>query len=89
MTKVAFTANLQRHVNCPDIEVAGDTVKEVLAAVFSEHPEVQGYVVDDQWRLRKHMVVFVDGKVVKDRDELTDPVPPQGEVYVMQALSGG
>lgn len=89
MATVAFTANLQRHVDCPEVEAAGDSVREVLQSVFARFPELQGYVVDDQWRLRKHMVVFVDGQAVKDREQMTDAVAPQSQVYVMQALSGG
>ena len=61
----------------------------MLDAVFSENPELRGYVLDDQGRLRRHMVVFVDGKVVEDRAELGDDVADGAEVLVMQALSGG
>jgi hypothetical protein len=35
------------------------------------------------------MVVFVDGRQVRDRRRLSDPVPHDGEIYVAQALSGG
>ena len=34
-------------------------------------------------------MVLVDGQPVKDREELSDPVDAAGEIYVMQALSGG
>jgi hypothetical protein len=35
------------------------------------------------------MVVFVNGHQVRDRHGLSDPVEPNAEVYVAQALSGG
>jgi hypothetical protein len=35
------------------------------------------------------MVVFVDGRQVKDRQHLSDPVKSNAEIYVAQALSGG
>lgn len=89
MPRVAFTPNLQRHVECPPQEVAGYTVREVLDAVFVSNPRVQGYVLDEQGALRKHMVIFVDGKAILDRDRLSDRVPVDGEVFVFQALSGG
>ena len=89
MPRVVFTPNLQRHVRCPPCEVAGATVGEVLAAVFSQHPGARGYVLDEHGAVRKHMVVFVDGAQIRDRASLSDPVGPGGEVYVMQALSGG
>jgi hypothetical protein len=61
----------------------------VLDAVFAANPRARGYVLDDQGELRRHMTVFVDGAVLRDRVRLSDPVAPDGEVYVMQALSGG
>jgi hypothetical protein len=35
------------------------------------------------------MAVFVDGELIDDREHLGDPVGPEAEIYVMQALSGG
>jgi hypothetical protein len=86
---VVFTRNLQRHVPCPPATVDGTTVAEVLAAVFSANERLRSYVVDERGALRKHMVVFVDGHQLVDRSTLSDTVDPDGEIYVMQALSGG
>jgi hypothetical protein len=89
MARVVFTPNLRRHIACPPADVPGRTVREVLDAAFATNPRLGGYVLDEQGALRKHMIVFVNGEQVRDRDGLSDPVPPFGEVYVMQALSGG
>lgn len=89
MTRVTFTANIQRHVPCPPVDVEGATVREVLDAVFADNPRARGYVLDEHGALRQHMNVFVDGSQVRDREQLSDAVNPGGEVYVMQALSGG
>ncbi len=89
MVQVSFTENIQRHVACPPCEVAGTTVREVLDAFFAENERARGYVLDDQGGLRKHMIVFVDGRAIKDRRELSDVVADGSELYVIQALSGG
>lgn len=89
MVKVSFTQNIQRHVACPPVEVAGRTVGEALEAVFADNPRARGYVLDDQGGLRQHMTVFVDGVMVRDRTKLSDPVGPASSVWVFQALSGG
>jgi sulfur-carrier protein len=89
MARVVFTQNLQRHVACPPTEAAGATVRAVLDAVFAANPRLRGYVLDDQGRLRHHVVAFVDGEQVRDRVGLADPVGARAEVAVMQALSGG
>lgn len=89
MATVVFTPNIQRHVACPQAVVEGRTVREVLDAVFAANPQARGYVLDDQAALRKHMIVFVDGVAVRDRQRLSDAVSDTSRVYVFQALSGG
>jgi len=89
MVTVTFTPNIQRHVNCPPLGVDGQTVRQALEAVFQKNPQARGYVLDDQGAVRSHMVVFVDGRQIRDRQNLTDPVGENGEIYVAQALSGG
>ncbi len=89
MAKVVFTPNIQRHVLCPDAEAPGRTVGEVLANVFTANPQARSYVLDDQAALRRHMTVFVDGSMARDRVRLSDPVAENSVVYVFQALSGG
>jgi molybdopterin synthase sulfur carrier subunit len=89
MAKIVFTANVQRHVACPEADAAGCTVREVLENAFAENPEARGYVLDDQSALRKHMAVFVDGKRIRDRVGLSDAVTETSTIHVFQALSGG
>jgi sulfur-carrier protein len=39
--------------------------------------------------VRHHVAVFVDGDALRDKRDLSQPLRPGAEVYVMQALSGG
>lgn len=89
MPRVVFTQNIQRHVACPDAEVAGTTVHEALSAYFEANPKARSYVLDDQSALRKHMIVFINGEVIVDRVRLRDPVGETTTIYVFQSLSGG
>lgn len=89
MPRVVFTSNLQRHVNCPETEVAAGTLRMVLAQVFAAQPQARGYVLDEQGQLRRHVTVFIDGRRVRDRERLDEVVGASSEVYVMQALTGG
>lgn len=89
MAKVSFTPNIQRHVACPDTVAPGRTVREVLDAVFADNPRARGYVLDDQGGLRKHMTVFLDGVMIRDRANLSETVRPDSTIHVFQALSGG
>ncbi len=89
MPRVAFTANLQRHVSSPPANVFATSVREALEAVFIANPQLRGYVLDETNSLRKHMVIFIDGEPILDRAELSDPINDYSEIYIMQSLSGG
>jgi sulfur-carrier protein len=88
--RVVMTENLRRLVDMPlEQDAEGETARAVLEDVFTRTPSLRGYVLDDQGALRKHVVIFIDGVQLRDRSALTDRVPGDGELYVMQALSGG
>ena len=89
MPSISFTPNLRRHLEASCQQVPGQTVREVLEAVFSKNPRLRGYILDDQGALRQHVVVFLDGDRIDGCDDLSAPVLESSELYVMQALSGG
>jgi len=89
MATVRFTRNIQRHVECPTREIRGSTLRAVLDEYFRENEMARGYVLDEQGRIRRHMVVFINGELVQDRDGLSDAVEPESVIDVIQALSGG
>jgi molybdopterin synthase sulfur carrier subunit len=89
VAEVSFTTALERFVSAPACTVLATTVRDALEEVFRENPRLRGYVLDDQGRLRKHVMVFVDGEPVADRDRLADRLDAGAKVVVMQALSGG
>lgn len=71
------------------VHVEGTTVREVLDSLFTGYPQLRSYVVDERGALRHHVVAFVDGVVVRDKQTLEEAVPLHGEVHIFQALSGG
>jgi hypothetical protein len=50
---------------------------------------LRGYLLDDHGALRHHIAAFVNGVVVTDKQGLNDPLPPDGELFLVPALSGG
>jgi len=89
MPDVAFTENIQRHVTCPPGTYDGDTVRSVLDAAFADNEAARSYVLDERGAVRRHMIIFLDGKPITDRAGLSDAVSSNSKIYVMQALSGG
>ena len=89
MATVRFTRNIQRHVECPTREASGPTLREVLDHYFRDNERARGYVLDEQGKVRQHMIVFIDGEMALDRERLSDQVKENSLVDVIQALSGG
>jgi sulfur-carrier protein len=86
MPTVTFTPALRRFLRAEAMRVEGVTVRAALTAVFAQNPALRGYLLDDQGALRRHVVVYLQGAVVRDLD---DAVGTDGEIYVFQALTGG
>ena len=89
MVRVLFTPNLARHVDCPAAQVSAATVREALEAAFAGNARARGYILDDQSHLRRHIAVFVDGVLVRERVHLSQAIAQNSEIFVAQALSGG
>ena len=90
MPEVSFTSNLKRFF--PDLErteVKNLIIKEILEEVNHKYPGIKDYIVDEHGHLRKHVNIFIDNELIKDKELLSDKVEPGTSVYFMQALSGG
>ena len=66
-----------------ELAVTGGTVAEVVQAVEQLAPGVVFYVCDEVGRMRQHVNVFMDGRPIRDRGTLTDPVGPDPRVLVL------
>ena len=89
MVTVEFAASLRRHVECAPQNVAAGSLRVVLDAALAAAPELRHYVLDDQDNIRKHVAVFVNKTMVRDRQNLTQPLASGDKVLVIQALTGG
>ncbi len=89
MPHVAFTSQLQRFTETPEFYTPAATLREAIDAAFDINPRLRHYVLDEQGHLRKHVVVFIDGRRAVDRVALSDALAPDDKVYVLQALTGG
>ncbi len=69
-----------------EVDADGSTVGAIIADLDRRFPGLGFRVVDEQGRLRQHMVVFLGQDRCRDLDASVDGV---AEVVLMQALSGG
>ncbi|MCU6435193.1 MoaD/ThiS family protein [Undibacterium sp. Jales W-56] len=89
MARLVFTQQLSRFTEVPEVDAQAPRLREALETAFKINPRLREYVLDEQGHLRVHVVIFIDGRRVLDRQRLDDVLLHESRVYVLQALSGG
>ena len=91
MQTVKFTQALKRfYPKLADLEMEVETIEEVINELDRQYQGLKSYIVDDQGVLRQHVNIFVNGKMIEDREGLSDSITEENcEIFIMQALSGG
>ena len=90
MPTVKFTYALKRFFpGLQQTAARGKTLSDIIAEMEAAYPGLRSYVLDEQGQLRKHVNIFIDGAMIKDKAKLTDTFHDNSEIYIMQALSGG
>ena len=84
--KVLIPSSLLSYTKASKVEANGATLTELLADLDRQYPGLRFRVVDEQDQMRAHMRFFVNGEQVFD---LSQPLRPSDEVFLIQALSGG
>jgi molybdopterin converting factor small subunit len=69
-----------------EVQAQGATLGAVLADLDRQFPGFRFRVIDEQDRVRRHIILFVGGE---RQDDLGAAVPPGAEVQIIGALSGG
>jgi hypothetical protein len=92
MVKVTLTRHLRELLPAlegTELEVEASNVAQVVEAVERVVPGFAFYVCDERGRLRPHVNIFIGEERIADRVRLSDPVEPNAQVFILQALSGG
>ncbi|HFA50382.1 MAG TPA: molybdenum cofactor biosynthesis protein MoaD [Bacteroidetes bacterium] len=90
MPTIKFTYALKRFFpQLKETPAKGKDLSALLDDLNGHYPGIKEYVVDERGSLRKHVNIFIDGELIKDRQKLSDAFRDDSEVYIMQALSGG
>ncbi|GJM28362.1 MAG: molybdopterin synthase sulfur carrier subunit [Cyclobacteriaceae bacterium] len=90
MPLVNFTYALKRfYPDLKSVNITASNIAELVQGLDKLYPGLKDYLVDEQGRLRQHVNIFNNGKLIKDKQKLSDTVADGDEVFIMQALSGG
>lgn len=92
MAKVEFARHLFPYfpkLQGAEVKIEASTVAELVRKLDQRFPGLAFYLADERGALRRHVNIFVEEELVRDRASLSDRLQPDSRVYVMQALSGG
>lgn len=87
MATVRLPESLTRHFPGATrlVECDGGTVSGLLGGLDVRWPGMRSFIADSSPRIRKHILVFVDG----ERATLETELGPTSVVEVIPAISGG
>jgi molybdopterin converting factor small subunit len=84
--KVLLPSALHSYTGQAWVEAEGAMVADVLDDLDQRYPGIRFRMIDEQGRIRRHIRLFFDGEIVK---ELSHTLRADGELLIVQALSGG
>ena len=84
--KVLIPSALRAYTESAQAEASGATLADMLDALDRQYPGIRFRMIDEQGRIRRHIRIFFDGEQVRD---LAQPLRADGELIIVQALSGG
>lgn len=84
--RVLIPSALHSYTGRPWVEARGETVGAVLEDLDRQFPGIRFRMLDEQGRIRRHIRLFYDREMVFD---LAAPLRLDGELLIVQALSGG
>ncbi|MBE2314644.1 MoaD/ThiS family protein [Solirubrobacter sp. CPCC 204708] len=82
---VRLRGPLKQLAGSGELEVVGATVGELLQHLEHDTPPLDGWILDERDRIRRHINVFVNG----ERGREDTPVGPGDRIDVLPAISGG
>ncbi|HUQ01189.1 MAG TPA: hypothetical protein VM261_01780 [Kofleriaceae bacterium] len=69
-----------------EVRAEGATLDDLLHDLDRQFPGFRFRVIDEQNRVRRHIILFVGQE---RQEDLSAPVPPTTDVTIVGALSGG
>jgi len=85
--KVVIPSQLRGYTGgAKEVDATGATLADALADLDRQFPGFRFRVIDEQDRVRQHILIFVGGERCED---VRERIPEGAEVFIAGALSGG
>lgn len=75
--------------NKDSLELPGNNVREVLAALFQSYPALADRIRDSSGKIRANLIVYVNGEDIRFLDGEDTVVKSSDEFSIIPAIAGG
>jgi molybdopterin converting factor small subunit len=72
-----------------NLELAGGTIREVLAALVQRYPSLRGRLLNDRDELNRFINVFLNDEDIRFLQNLETPVKDGDGILIVPAIAGG
>ena len=72
-----------------ELALSPATLADALAALYALYPGVRDRVLTEQGQVREHINLFVGDENIRYTGGLATPLPPNSEISIVPAVSGG
>ena len=85
--KVRITSPLQSYTKgLSVVEIDKSSLNELLDELDSQFPGIKFRFINEQDKIRPHMKIFINGRVVND---IFIPLEANSEIFITHVISGG
>jgi molybdopterin synthase sulfur carrier subunit len=83
-------ATLATALGKKEVEVEGNSLKEILNSLFEEHGEkFKTKILDNEGKPQRHIRIYINGKDIRYLKQLNTPLNDGDEVLILPAVVGG
>lgn len=72
-----------------DLDYSGQTVREVLDAVFKDYPSLRNQLFDAKGEKKRHINIFVNKVSIKDLNFFDTELKSEDVITILPNISGG
>lgn len=90
MPKIAIPTALRRYANeQAAVTVEGTTIKEALASMTAQYPDLQKHLFDGEGKLRSFVNVYVNDEDIRYQQQDDTPVSDNDDIAIIPSIAGG
>ncbi len=86
--KIRFFANFREFTKTSELEIEGDTIREILEIICHKFPGL-GKILFIDGKLQPYVNIFLNGENILESDGIDKLLQPGDEIAIFPPVSGG